>query len=81
MFFVLNGTEQQLYYFENQKVWMALIKEKVINLSWIYFDPSRAEFFRGNKNIYLHFMSFLHIDMTQAFEILPRVRQGPTYSI
>ena len=28
-------------------------------------NPLHAKFFRGNKNIYLHFMSFLHIDMTQ----------------
>ena len=26
----------------------------------------RAKFFRGNLNIYLHFVSFLHIDMTQV---------------
>ena len=37
-------------------------------------------FFRGNINIYLHSMSFLHIDMTQVVEILPQIRQGPTYS-
>ena len=30
--------------------------------------------------MYLHFMSFLYIDMTQVVEILPHVRQGPTYS-
>ena len=39
------------------------------------FNPLRANFFRGNKNIYLHFMSFLHTDMTQVVEILPRGRQ------
>ena len=37
-------------------------------------DPLHAKFFRGNKNIYLFFMSFLHIDMTQVVEILPQVR-------
>ena len=36
--------------------------------------------FSGNKNIYLHFMSFLHIDMTQVVEILLQVRQELTYS-
>ena len=41
----------------------------------------RAEFFRENKNIYLHFMSFLHIDMIQVVEIIPQVRQEHTYSI
>ena len=28
------------------------------------FNPLHANFFRGNKNIYLHFMSFLHVDIT-----------------
>ena len=37
-------------------------------------------FFGANKNIYLHFMSFLHIDMTQVVEILPQVRQELPYS-
>ena len=40
----------------------------------------RAKFFRGNINIHLHFMSLLHIDMTQVLKILPQVRPGPTYS-
>ena len=39
-----------------------------------------AKFFRGNQNIYLHFMSFLHIDITQAVEIIPQVRQELAYS-
>ena len=43
-------------------------------------NPLRAKFFRGNKNIYLHFMSLLHIDMTQVVEIYSQVRQGPTDS-
>ena len=30
--------------------------------------------------MYLHFMSFLHIGMTQEVEILPYETQGPTYS-
>ena len=34
-------------------------------------NPLRAKFFRGNINIYLHFMSLLHIDMTQVLKILP----------
>ena len=29
---------------------------------------------------YLHFMSLLHIDMTQVLKILPQVRPVPTYS-
>ena len=44
------------------------------------FNPLRAEFFRGNINIYLHFVSFLHIDTTQVVEILPQIRQEHTYS-
>ena len=36
-------------------------------------------FLRGNKNIYLHFMSFRRIDMTRVVEILPQIRQELTY--
>ena len=43
-------------------------------------NPLRAKFFRGNINIYLHFVSFLHIDTTQVVESLPQIRQEPTYS-
>ena len=45
-----------------------------------YFNPLRAKFFRGNMNMYLHFVSYLHIDMTQVVEILPQINQEPTYS-
>ena len=48
--------------------------------SWEIFNPLRAKFFRWNINIYLHFVSFLHIDTTQVLEILLQVRPGPTYS-
>ena len=44
------------------------------------FNPLRAKFFRGNINIYLHFVSFVHIDTTQVVEILPQIRQEPIYS-
>ena len=44
------------------------------------FNPLRAKFFWENINIYLHFMSLLHIDMTQVFKILSQVRPGSTYS-
>ena len=40
----------------------------------------RANFFWGNINIYLHFVSFLHIDTGQVVEILPQIRQEPIYS-
>ena len=46
----------------------------------LYLNPLHAKFFRGNINIYLHFMSLLHIDMIHVLEILPEVRPGPTYS-
>ena len=42
-------------------------------------NPLPAKLFRGNINIYLHFVSFLHIDMTQVVEIFSKVRQGSTY--
>ena len=45
-----------------------------------YVNPLRAKFFRGNINIYLHFMSLLHIDMAQVLKILSWVRPGLTYS-
>ena len=37
-------------------------------------------FQRERKNIYLNFVSFLHIDATQVFEIIPQIRQEPSYS-
>ena len=36
-------------------------------------------FFRGIINIHLHFMSILLIGIIQVVEILPQIRQGPTY--
>ena len=44
------------------------------------FNPLHAKFIRGNINIYLHFVSFLQIGTTQVVEILPQIRQEPTYS-
>ena len=37
--------------------------------------PLRTIFFRGNINIYLHFMPFLQIDRPQVLKILPQVRE------
>ena len=37
-------------------------------MHWCELNISGAKFFRGNKNIDPHFMSFLHIDMTQVVE-------------
>ena len=45
----------------------------------IFKSRYMLNFFRGNKNRYLHFMSFFHIDMTQVVEIFPQVRQELTY--
>ena len=39
-----------------------------------------AEFLTENINIYIHFVSYLHIDTTQVVEILPQIRQEPAYS-
>ena len=33
-----------------------------------------ANFFRGNMNMYLHFMSFFHTDMPKIIEIRPHIR-------
>ena len=35
-------------------------------------NPLRAKCFRGNINIYLHFLSYLHIHTTQVVKILPQ---------
>ena len=43
-----------------------------------FVNPLYATFFRGNINIYLYFVSFLHIDTMQVVEILPQIRQEPT---
>ena len=37
-------------------------------------------FLWGNINIYLHFVLFLHTDTMQVVEILPQIKQEPTYS-
>ena len=37
-------------------------------------NPLRAKFVRVNINMYLHFMSFIHINMAQVLKILPQIR-------
>ena len=75
----------------------SLSTEKIMRKLWAYLvnwkcwwqcrhklsviDTLRAKFFRVNINMYLHFMSFLHIDMTQVSKCLPQIREGPTYPI
>ena len=54
-------------------------------LIWIVsvsdINPSRAHFFIGNiKKMYLQFISYLHTDVIQVVEILPRGRQELAYS-
>ena len=45
-------------------------------------NPLRAKFFRGNKNIYLHFMSFPHIGLTHVVEISSwKTRHCPVYLV
>ena len=52
----------------------------VLECPRLYLNPLREIFFGGNENVYLHFMSFLHIYMTQVVEIRPQVKQELTYS-
>ena len=47
-------------------------------ISIIY--PLRDKFLIGNIEVYLQFISFLHSDLRQVVEILPRVRQELNYS-
>ena len=61
-----------------QIIWSNLEKWK---LNLLDINPLRAKFFRGNINICLHFLPFLHPNKTQVVEIPARVRQGPAYSI
>ena len=60
------------------EVLMEEIREYKVGVNTI--NPLHAKFFRGNINIYLHLMSFLHTNKTQVVEIPPRVRHGPAYS-
>ena len=54
--------------------------QTAMDFSIIEINPLPAKFFRENINIYLHFVSYLHIDTTQVVEILPQIRQEPAYS-
>ena len=65
----------QHHFFLLHKQWKAISTWHTLHLK-----PLRAKFFRGNKNIYLHLVPFLHTDMTQAVEILPLVRPELTCS-
>ena len=71
------------------KIQRFIFSRKCIDLEMLFIkcrlfcfglNSLRAKFFGGNINIHLHFMSLLHIDMTQVLKILPQARPGPTYS-
>ena len=75
------GVKITLFFFTvDYSLLLALIKLRFWYMYMGKVNPLRAKFFRGNLNIYLHFVSFLHIDTTQVFEILPQIKQEPTYS-
>ena len=52
-----------------------------VNSVPLAFNPLRTKVFRGNKVLYFHFMSFLHIDMRQVVEIISQVRHELTHPI
>ena len=62
------------YHARSGQPWIILSLRKQ-NCGSISVNALHALFFRGNKNIYSHLMSLLHIDMTQEVEILPQVSQ------
>ena len=57
-----------------------ITQQNIVRTLCVFLNPLRAIFFRENINIYLHFVSFRHIDATQVVEILPQIRQEPTCS-
>ena len=76
-------SNEVIYFISNFNVLTALIGRQVRSAIFVNdfsINPLRAKFFRGNINIDLHFMSLLHIEMTQVLKILPQVRPGPTHS-
>ena len=46
---------------------------------WSSINSHPAKFIFEDMKIYLHFLSFLNMEMAQVFEILARGRRGPTY--
>ena len=58
---------------------LKLAIEGTIIMNEVSINSLGAKFCRGNINTYLHFMSLLHIDMTQVLKILPQVRAVSTY--
>ena len=75
-----HSTDWWWFLFDHLHSWvMDLQMTSLWDKPW-FLNPLRAKCFRGNINIYLHFMSLLHIDMTQVLKVLPRVRPELTYS-
>ena len=88
IFICLQANIQQIHYHCNIKLryiisqypFTCIITDAyTMLLHFQYFNPLRAKFFRGIINIYSHFISLLHIDMTQVLKIRPHVRRGPAY--
>ena len=59
---------------------LLLVQHQAITLISIDLTLYVLNFSEGTSNIYLHFMSFLHVNNTYVVEIPPGVRQGPAYS-
>ena len=71
--------------YNKQKVYHEkLCYHRVYETSWFHLPvPIKTRYvlnYKGNINMYLHFVSFLHIDTTEIVDILPQIRQEPTYS-
>ena len=71
----------QLLFMEGQHEFSGQVALRQGNKIFEDANSLRAKFFRGNINMYLHFISFLHTDMPKIVEILPRIRPGLTYFI
>ena len=53
---------------------MTAYEMRTTNTIWpVLVNPWRVKLVRGNTNLNLHFMSFLHIDMPQVVGILSQV--------
>ena len=71
----------------NQKTfvqWNYNFRHEIHTILWhsdviLRLSALRVNFCRGNINMYLHFMSFLHTNMPKIIEILPSIRAGLTY--
>ena len=69
-----------------KKSYKSAVSVAYFRISWPKYylgwssNPLHSKFVTENKNIYLHFMSFLHIDITQIVGILPQVTQEVTFS-